>query len=74
MAVTEAQQIPDPFALDDDDDVSDPMVSDEEAMLPGLDVRDEAGTLGLHRGVLLRFAMLALGPPLCSSIRPSVDR
>jgi hypothetical protein len=73
MVVIEAQQIPDPFALDDYDDVSDPMVSDEEALRPGLDVY-EGGTLGLHRGVLLRFAMLALGPPLRSSMRTSDDR
>jgi hypothetical protein len=52
MAVTGVLQIPDPFEVDDND----------EDVLPGFDAFDEAGTLGLHLGVLRRFAMLAGSP------------
>lgn len=59
MAVTEVQQIPDPFELDQED------------VFSGRDYLDEAGTLGLHLGVLRRFAMLA---PSSDSIRRAVGR
>ena len=74
MAVTEGQQTSDPFELDEYGDDSYPMVSErgEEDVLPGLDVYD-GGTLGLHLGVLRRFAAMAPATPP-RSIRPAVDR
>ena len=67
MAVTEIRQIPDPFELDDDE--SDEMTAEQYQLhaLPELDVLAEAGMLGLHLGVIRRFAMLSLG----AQARPS---
>ncbi len=73
MAVTEVLQIPDLF--DVDDDVSDRMANElgREDPLPELTVLAEAGMLGLHLGVLRRFAMLGLGAPARSN-RPDANR
>lgn len=73
MAVTEARQTSDPFELDEYGDVSYPSERGEEDVLRGLGVFDEAGTLGLHVGLLRRFAMLAPAAPPRST-RPAVDR
>lgn len=85
MAVTEGQQTPDPFELDEYDGLSYPTVGElgQEDVLPDLDVY-EGGTLGLHLGVLRAFAAMAPGAPprywsttpttSSSSIRPAVDR
>jgi hypothetical protein len=74
MAVAEAQQTPDPFELVGYDGVNDPMVNQrgEEDVFPGLDVY-EGGNLGLHLGVLRRFAAMAPGAA-SFSIGPALDR
>lgn len=64
MAVTEGQQTPDPFELEDDGDARYSTVGD--------DIYD-GGKLGLHLGVLRRFAAMAPAKPSRSN-RPAVDR